>query len=99
MVSRSMLFLEVVHKLLEDELNIKVITEALNPREIKECLTEIRPEFLFLDSRTIRLNIHRLLNLITEKSPNTKVIVFGNHFENETNPPNVIPVTILTMSS
>jgi RNA polymerase sigma factor (sigma-70 family) len=99
LVSRSNLFLEGVYKLLESQSDIKIATETLNPREIKKYLTEIKPEFLFLDNRAIKLNIHRLSDSIAESNPDTKVILFGNHTENETNSPNVIFISDRTSSS
>ena len=99
LVSRSKLFLEGAYKLLEHENNINIITEALNSREIKEYITKISPEFIFLDNRSLKLNVHKLLNLIAQRSPNTKIILFSNHIGNEPNSPDVIHISEKTSSS
>jgi Response regulator containing a CheY-like receiver domain and an HTH DNA-binding domain len=89
-----------MHAILEDEplWFIKVVAKAPDKEEIEKYLTEIRPEFLFLDNRTLDLDIHELLNLIDEKSPGTKIILFSSHIEDELDSPIIIRITENTYS-
>ncbi|MGE5444573.1 MAG: hypothetical protein ACM3SR_08220, partial [Ignavibacteriales bacterium] len=73
--------------------NIKIVAEASDPKEVEKCLDKIKPEFLFLDNITLNLNIDKLLNIIWEKSPNTKVLLLGNQTERKLASRNVIYVT------
>src|SRR5919108_5124751 len=99
LVSRSSIFLEIIHNLLENKSYLEIAAEAPNPGEIKECLAKTKPEFLFIDSKTVELDIHRLLSLITINSPNTRVILFGNRIEDEVKFPNVMYISGKTSSS
>jgi two-component system, NarL family, response regulator DegU len=98
LASSSRLFLEGIHKILENEDNIQIMVEASNPEEVEKYLTEIRPKFLFIDNRTFDLDIRRLSKLIIKNSPDTKIILFGNHIENGFTFPNVIHITKETES-
>ncbi len=93
LASRSSIFLEIIHNLLENESYLEIAAEALNPGEIKECLAKTKPEFLFVDNKTLELDIHKILSLITESSPNTRVILFGNHVEDELKLPNFMCIS------
>ena len=83
LASGSNLFLEGIRKILQDAGDIRVVAEALNHEEVEKYIAEIKPEFLFVDNRTLKVNTHNLLSLITEVSPGTKVITFGNQSEGE----------------
>jgi DNA-binding NarL/FixJ family response regulator len=85
LASGSNLFLEGIRKILQDIGDIRIVAEALNCEEVEKYITEIQPGFLFIDNKTLKVNTHRLLNLITKRSPDTKVITFGNHAEEEVN--------------
>jgi DNA-binding NarL/FixJ family response regulator len=93
LASSSKLFLEGIQKILEDEGSIKIVAKISNPEEVEKCLCEIKPKFLFLDNRTLNLDIHKLSNLITKKSPDTKVILFSDYIKNGFTFPNAIYVT------
>ena len=92
LVSESRLLLEGVYRVLRYEINIKIVAETSRSKEIEKYLIIIKPDILFIDSRTVKPNIHCLLNLIDEKSPHTKVILYDNDTENEFNSPNVINI-------
>ena len=83
LASRSKLFLKRIRKILENEIDIKIIAESLNHEEIKKHLNTIKPEFMLLDNTTLELNIDNLSDLVNEKSPDTQVIIFGNQSESE----------------
>jgi DNA-binding NarL/FixJ family response regulator len=93
LASRSKLFLEGIHKILGHEADIRIVTYASKREEIKKYLTEIKPEVLFLDYRTLKLDLHELLNVIFNKSPDTKIILFGNYIGNELSYSNIIRLT------
>jgi DNA-binding NarL/FixJ family response regulator len=83
LASESKLFLEGFRKILEDADGIRIVVETSNREGVEKYIMETKPEFLFLDNRTLELNIHELLSLITKNSPDTKVILFDNHTEEE----------------
>lgn len=92
LVSTSKLLLEGICKIVKENTNIRVVAEASKLKEIEGYLTEGKPEFLFLDNRTHNLGIHDLVSLINEKSPSTKVLLFGYRIKNKTNSPNIISI-------
>jgi two-component system, NarL family, response regulator LiaR len=83
LASGSNLFLEGIRRILQDTGDIKIIAEALNREEVEKYVTEMKPEFLFVDNRTLKVNTLNLLSLINKRSPDTKVIIFGNHAEDK----------------
>jgi DNA-binding NarL/FixJ family response regulator len=83
LASRSKPFLEGTRKILENEGVIKVIAEASNQEAIGKYLAETKPNFLFLDNRILKLDIHKLYDLINKRSPDTRVIVFDSHTETD----------------
>lgn len=99
LASGSGFFSEGIREILADRSNIKIVAEASDPKEVEKCLDKIKPEFLFLDNITLNLNIDKLLNIIWEKSPNTKVLLLGNQTERKLASRNVIYVTEETDSS
>ncbi len=90
LASSSTLFLEGIRSIIEDESNIKIVALASNRKEVEKHLTEIKPDFLFLDNKTLEVSVPKLLNLVIKKSPDTKVILFGIQTEDELNSPNII---------
>jgi DNA-binding NarL/FixJ family response regulator len=78
--------------------NIKVITEV-SKRNIKSRLVETKPQFLLLDNRSFRLNVHNLIRFILEKSPETKVILLSGCSEYEHSFHEVIYINKETSSS
>ncbi len=99
LVSSSKFFLHGIHRVLEDKCNFKVVAEASNLEEVEECFNEAKPEFLLLDNRYVQIELNNLINLITKKSPSTKVILLSNRKEEKYNFPNVIYITKKTDSS
>jgi DNA-binding NarL/FixJ family response regulator len=94
LVSGSRFFLGGVRKVLEEADWIRIPAEVSNPEEIEERLTEIKPDFLFLDNRILRLDVKRLLNSISERSPSTRIILLEDRIEeNGFNLPNVTYIT------
>ncbi|HEX3036332.1 MAG TPA: response regulator transcription factor [Thermodesulfobacteriota bacterium] len=98
LASCSKLFLEGVHKILENDSDIKIVDKVSSYKELKACLGQIKPEFLFFDNRTLEVSIHELCKLIGKKSANTKVVLFRNQVENEIKFSNVQFVTEKTTS-
>jgi DNA-binding NarL/FixJ family response regulator len=92
LASMSKLFLEGIHKVLAHETDVRIVAHASKQEEIKKYLTEVKAEVLFLDYRTLKLDIHELLDLILQKSPDTRIILLGNHV-NEVTYPRIINIT------
>lgn len=92
LASRSRFFLEGIRKILEDDTDIRIVAESLNREEVEKYLTAIKPEFMLLDNTTLKLDIDELLDLVNEKSPNTKVILLGSHREYKSTSPNLIRI-------
>lgn len=65
LASGSGFFLQGIRNILRNEDSITILSEASNVKEVEKCLVEIKPDFLFLDNRAIKLTIKKLLNLIT----------------------------------
>ena len=93
LASGSKFFLEGIQKLLENESDMKISGVSSDPDEVKRYIIQIKPRFLFLDNRTLHLNIHSLLNLVTVKSSKTKVILFRRDSQYELDFPNLIYLT------
>ncbi len=81
LASGSGFFLQGIRNILRNEDSITILSEASNVKEVEKCLVEIKPDFLFLDNRAIKLTIKKLLNLISKKSPGVRVILFDNNGE------------------
>lgn len=57
LASGSGFFLEGIRNILRDENCITILSEASNVKEVERHLIETKPDFLFLDNRTIKINI------------------------------------------
>jgi len=99
LASSSKLFLEGIRRILEGENDIKIAAEVSNHKDIEKQVLEIKPGFVFIDNRIFNLDVQKLLNLITKKIPQTKVILLDNHSDDEINSPNLICVTKESNSS
>ena len=93
LASGSRFFLDGIQKILENEPDMKISGVSSDPDEVRTHIIEIKPKFLFLDNKTLHLNIHSLLNLITKKSSKTRVILFRRHSQDELDFPNLIYLT------
>ena len=93
LASMSKLFLEGIHKVLAHEADVRIVAHASTQGEIEKYLTELKAEVLFLDHRTLKLDIHELLAVISKESPDTKIILLDNHVENELGDSNIISIT------
>ena len=56
---------------------MNIVYESSSSKGVGKCLVKLRPDFLLLD-RTIKISFIKLLNLITKKCPNTRVILFSS---------------------
>lgn len=99
LASGSKFFLDGIHRVFEDKCNLKVVAKASSLEEVGQCLSETKPEFLFLDNRSVQIDLNNLLDLITKTSPRTKVILLASQNEEKLNFPNVLYVTKKTDSS
>lgn len=93
LASGSRFFLDGTQKILESESDMKISAVSSDPDEVRRHIIQIKPNFLFLDNRTLHLNVHSLLNLITEKSSKTRVILFRRRSQDELDFPNLIYLT------
>ena len=97
--SNSQLFLHGISSIIQGKIgNIKVITEA-SEQNIESSLIETKPQFLLLDNRSFRLNVHNLLSFIAEKGLDTKVILLSGYTEFGSNLSNVIYLNRETSSA
>jgi DNA-binding NarL/FixJ family response regulator len=99
LASGSKFFLDGIHRVFEDKCNLKVVAKASSLEEVGQCLSETQPEFLLLDNRSVQIDLHDLLDLITKTSPGTKVIFVASQDEAKLNFPNVVYATKKTDSS
>lgn len=93
LASNSLLFIDGMSRIIENEGNIKIAAQASDPKEVEKCIVEIKPGFLFLDNTTLDLNINRLLNIIKKRSPNTRVILFGDQDQDRPLSSNITYIT------
>ncbi|HWP92922.1 MAG TPA: response regulator transcription factor [Thermodesulfobacteriota bacterium] len=92
LASGSRFFLEGMTLILKMQKNVKIVAQASDSTEIAKYVTLFKPDFLFLDNRTLKLNFANLSSLIDGESPNTKVILFGHRDRNDRFP-NIIYLT------
>jgi DNA-binding NarL/FixJ family response regulator len=92
LASGSRFFLEGMTFILRMQKNVKIVAQASDSTEIVKYVTVFKPDFLFLDNRTLKLNFDNLSSLIDVESPNTKVILFGHRDRNDRSP-NIIYLT------
>jgi DNA-binding NarL/FixJ family response regulator len=105
--SGSGLFIERIRNILSEVVWARIVYESSNAKAIEKCLVQLRPDCLLLDSGTINISFIKLLNLITEKSPDTRVIIFSSdenwrrisQFQSKVNSSNIICLAKETGSS
>jgi DNA-binding NarL/FixJ family response regulator len=98
LASGSKLFLEGLHRILENDGDIKIVAHASSPEEVERCFTKIKPKVLLIDNRALELSTQKLSNLIAKASSDTTAILFGNHLEGESAIPGAVYVTKDTSS-
>lgn len=89
LVSNSSLFIDGMSRIIDNEGNIKIAAQASDSKEVEKCLAQIKPSFLFLDNTALDLDINRLLSIIKKKSPNTRIILFGDQNQDGPISPNI----------
>lgn len=89
LASSSTLFLDGMGRIIENESSINIAAKALDPKEVEKCIADIKPGFLFLDNSTLYLDIKKLLNIVKKKSPDTRIILFGDQRQDKLTFPNV----------
>jgi Response regulator containing a CheY-like receiver domain and an HTH DNA-binding domain len=98
LASSSGLFLEGISSILKEESDIQISAKASSYEDLLICLAEMRPKFVFLDNKTLELDVYNFSNLISKKSPDTKLILLGPKAEDQIKCPNVIYLTKETNS-
>jgi DNA-binding NarL/FixJ family response regulator len=93
LASTSKVFIEGMKKILDRAEDVEVVAEASSFEEIKKCLDKIKPEFLFLDNRTIKVELNNLINSLANQNLYTTMILFND--DNELAPllPNIVFIT------
>ncbi|HSE84402.1 MAG TPA: response regulator, partial [Thermodesulfobacteriota bacterium] len=71
----SALFREGIRKILEPEKDIEIIAEASTQLGIIPLVEQKKPDVLFIDAAIPNLDIVKILELIKEKSAETKVLL------------------------
>jgi Response regulator containing a CheY-like receiver domain and an HTH DNA-binding domain len=79
LISGSKFFLEGISEIIESCSDINVAAKISNHTEAETYLSEIKPEFLFLDNTTLDLDMRGILNLVNQKSINTEIILFDQY--------------------
>lgn len=75
MVVSSPLFLEPIRKILESEKGIEIVAEASTYLEINLFIEQKRPDVLLIDTALPDLDIAKIMQLVREKSTETKVLL------------------------
>lgn len=97
LASSSNLFLEGIGGILQDGNDIEVSAKVSSYDELTASLSEVKPDFLFLDNNTIDVDIGELVNLITGENSDMQIILLGD--EAEIRHPNITYVGEQTGSS
>lgn len=74
LASRSRFFLRGLSGILEDAGGISIVAQASSYKEVEEYLAKTKADFLFIDNRTLKLDIARILNLAFKITPLTEII-------------------------
>ncbi len=90
LASGSRLFLEGVHKILDDEGIFERIIEAAQYKEIANIANRVKPEFILIDNRILNLNVAKLSKSINKNSPQTKIIILNDPKEDVHDSVNII---------
>ncbi|MGH7793219.1 MAG: response regulator transcription factor, partial [Thermodesulfobacteriota bacterium] len=93
LASTSKVFIEGMKRILDKEDDVEVVAEASTFEEIEECLDRIKPEFLFLDNRTIKLELNKLINSLVNQNLYTTMILFNDYSEFTPLLPNIVFIT------
>jgi DNA-binding NarL/FixJ family response regulator len=78
------IFREGIRKAVEAETDINIVSEATSSKEIFTLLEQTKPDVLFIDAGLTDLNILKIMELINEKSPETKVVLLLHTSDEET---------------
>ncbi|MGH7889001.1 MAG: response regulator transcription factor [Thermodesulfobacteriota bacterium] len=97
--SGSNLLLDGILRIMEGNSEINIAAQTSEAQEVGKYLAEIKPRILFIDNRTLGLDIEKLSSLIPRKSPDTRVILFGDNIKDVFFLPNALCVTKETDSS
>ena len=81
--SSSSLLREGIRKILEPEKDIEIIAEASTQLEIIQLVEQKKPDILFIDAAIPDLDIVKTLELIKEKSAETKVLLLLHKVDEE----------------
>lgn len=73
--SSSILVQEGIHKILESERDIEIISSVSNQVEIIPLVRQNKPDLLLVDTALPKLDVEHLLELIEQESVDTKVIL------------------------
>ena len=99
LASDSNFFMGGMRKILQSTGEIRILAEASEYAEIGKSLARIKPEFLFVDNRMLKLDITKLLFLKNERSPSTKIIVLDDQEVRACTALNLVYITKETNSS
>jgi osmotically-inducible protein OsmY len=96
LASPSKFFLEGINRVLQNEKGIIIVWLAHGQEEIEKNLERIKPDILFIDNRTLKFDVPKILPLINS---DTKLILLGDRSTAELGLPNVTYLTRHTSSS
>ncbi len=74
---------DVIERILENQTGIEVVAHALSRSYVVPVLDRKKPDVLFLDTDIANLNIMEMLELIREKRPQTKILLFFHNLDEE----------------
>ena len=81
--SSSSLLREGIRKILEPEKDIEIIAEASTQLEIIQLVEQKKPDILFIDAAIPDLDIVKIMELIKEKSAETRVLLLLHKVDEE----------------
>ena len=74
---------DVIEGILENQTDVEMVAHALNHSDVVPVLGRKKPDVLFLDTDITNLNIMEMLELIREKRPQTKILLFFHNLDEE----------------
>jgi len=98
LASTSKFFLEGIQKILENDEDIEIVAQASNLEGIRELLGQRKPDFLFLDNRTLKLDTDWILNSINKRQ-NITLVLFADYIDRSDSSLNIIYITKKSGSS
>jgi len=99
LASNSRLFTEGIKRILDHDELIEIVAETSKHTELNKLLKKHKPEYLFIDNRSLDCDIDKILCSKVLQTSQSKVIVFGKDNADRNKSSNLIYVNQDTDSS